>query len=82
MPDEVPEGISVGAVARSHGWRPEVDGSFKFSIDGRTPARITLTSDYIQNLSATGRVAATGAIELSEPLWLGEENRNTVWEKQ
>ena len=54
----------------------------KFSIDGRTPAQITLTSEYIQNLSATGRVSATGAIELSEPLWLGEEPRNTVWAKQ
>ena len=54
----------------------------KFSIDGRTPAQITLTSEYIQNLSAAGRVVADGAIELSEPLWLGEEPRNTVWAKQ
>lgn len=54
----------------------------KFAIVGPTPAQITLTSEYIQNLSATGRVSATGALELSEPLWLGEEPRNTVWAKQ
>ena len=54
----------------------------KFSITGLTPAEITLTSEYIQNLSATGRVSATGDIELSEPLWLGEEPRRTVWKKQ
>jgi hypothetical protein len=53
----------------------------RFSIDGRSPAQITLTSEYIQNLSASGHVSATGALELSEPLWLGEANRNTIWTK-
>jgi hypothetical protein len=62
--------------------RPNWGDHGKFSIDGSTPARITLTSEYIQNLSATGRVSATGAIELSETLWLGEEPRNTVWAKR
>jgi hypothetical protein len=54
----------------------------KFSIDRPTSAGITLTSEYIQNLSATGRVSGSGDIELSEPLWLGEEPRSTVWAKQ
>jgi hypothetical protein len=70
--------LQDGVVAFRYGWGDHG----KFSIDGRTPARITLTSEYIQNLSAAGRVAATGAIELSEPLWLGEANRNTVWTKR
>jgi hypothetical protein len=70
--------LQDSVVAFRYGWGDHG----KFAIDGRTPARITLTSEYIQNLSATGRVAATGAIELSEPLWLGEANRSTVWTKQ
>jgi hypothetical protein len=51
----------------------------KFSIDRSTPARITLTSEFIQNLSTAGRVSVSGDIELSESLWLSEEPRNTVW---
>src|SRR3954451_2888290 len=54
----------------------------KFSIDGATPRHITLTSEYFQNLSTTGRVSATGAIELSEQVWLGEEPRSTIWAKE
>ena len=70
--------IQDGVLVFRHNWGDHG----KFSIDGSTPAGITLTSEYIQNLSATGRVSATGAIELSEPLWLSEAPRNTVWAKQ
>jgi hypothetical protein len=70
--------LQDGVVAYRYQWGDHG----RFSIDGATPARITLTSEYIQNLSAAGHVSAAGAIELSEPLWLGEENRNTVWTKR
>ena len=69
--------LQDGVVAFRYGWGDHG----KFSVGGRPLAQITLTSEYIQNLSASGRVSATGAIELSEPLWLGEANRNTVWAK-
>ena len=70
--------LQDGVVAVRYGWGDHG----RFSVDARTPAQITLVSEYIQNLSAEGRVTAAGALELSEPLWLGEANRGTVWTKR
>jgi hypothetical protein len=54
----------------------------RFSIAGRDPAAITLTSEYYENLGAAGQVAATGDIQLIEPLWVGEDPRSTTWVKR
>jgi hypothetical protein len=54
----------------------------KFSLSGTPPAAITLTSEYIQNLTSAGNASANGSIQLTEELWVGEEPRHTVWIKQ
>lgn len=45
---------------------------------GDPPGRISFVSEYIQNLSASGTVTSTG-LALTEPLWISEEPRATVW---
>lgn len=45
------------------------------------PGRVSLVSEYIQNLSAAGTVTASGGLALTEPLWVGESPRATVWRR-
>jgi hypothetical protein len=54
----------------------------KFSISGTAPMAIVLTSEYIENLTTAGHVSASGQLELTEELWVGEEPRHTIWMRQ
>lgn len=54
----------------------------KFSVSASPTYAIQLTSEYIQNLTASGSISAAGNIELTEPIWLGEDPRHTVWIKR
>ena len=54
----------------------------RYTVARATPAAITLTSEYIENLSAAGHVSPAGDLQLSEPLWISEDPRNTVWTKR
>lgn len=45
------------------------------------PGAVSLWSEYIQNLSASGTVTSAGALRLSEPLWVGEAARSTEWRR-
>jgi hypothetical protein len=43
------------------------------------PGTITLTSEFIENLSAAGTVTSTTTLSLTEELWTQEEKLPTVW---
>jgi hypothetical protein len=48
---------------------------------GNPPGRIVFTSEYIQNLSAAGTVTTAGEVALTEPLWVSETPRSTIWRR-
>lgn len=47
---------------------------------GNPAGRIALVSEYIQNLSASGNVTKDG-LGLTEPLWISEAPRSTLWSR-
>jgi hypothetical protein len=51
----------------------------QFELGQTVPVPLTLTSDYIEHLTTSGRVAIDGRLELSESLWIGEMPRATIW---
>ena len=56
-------------------------GRFTVSVVERR-SRLTLVSEYIQNLDADGEARADGTLSLTEPLWVGESPRQTVWSRR
>ncbi len=46
-----------------------------------SPGILSLWSEYIQNLAASGTVTNTGALALTEPLWISEPRRATIWNR-
>ena len=53
-----------------------------FTVGVGADDAIHLVSEYIQNLDTPGTIAATGELNLSEELWIGETPRATVWRQQ
>jgi hypothetical protein len=46
------------------------------------PGVLSMWSEYIENLSAAGSVTTSGQLSLTEPLWLSETPRATIWARQ
>jgi hypothetical protein len=51
----------------------------QFVLGQGVPVPLTLTSEYIQNLTTPGHVAIDGRLTLSESLWISETPRATIW---
>ena len=51
----------------------------RFVLGGNLPVPLTLTSEYIQNLTTPGTVRSDGRLALNEELWIGETRRVTLW---
>lgn len=50
-----------------------------FTLGADVPVSLTLTSEYIQNLTTPGHVTTDGRLALNEELWIGEARHATIW---